>query len=387
MMFVADPQQSILLDTPREVDIAGIERELIQLWKHASGEAAAEGSPVVRACSLNFVVVAGGSERTSGLEEIISQVTVDHPSRIMTVSVDWKSGTPGIDAWVSARCSLPVPGGKQVCCEEINLSAKGTDANKVPSIVTSLLVPDIPTIVLWKARLDANDKILQMLTHVADRVLIDSSEELHPAASLASWGAFMDEHRSLTAFGDLAWTHLTQWRNLVAQTFQPAEVRQRIAGIDTVTIEYSSTNTPRHSGLSQSFLTAAWLAHALRWVLVHPLKEQKDGDYRAMFRLDEQAITVHMAPAAPGRERPGGIESIVLHFARGGEIGHYMTEQEGCIRRKSSLAGLVTDDSVVSLHQKTEAGLVSDELEVLYHDPLYESSMLFLTRLLASGGR
>ncbi len=387
-MFVADPHQSILLDTPREVDIAGIERELTHLWKHASGEAAAEGSPVVRACSLNFVIVADGSEeRTSGLEEIISQVTVDHPSRIMTVSADWKSGTPRIDAWVSARCSLPGPGGKQVCCEEINLSAKGTDANKVPSIITSLLVPDIPTIVLWKANLDASNSILQMLIHVADRVLIDSSEELHPAASLASWGAFMDEHRSLTALGDLAWTHLAQWRNLLAQAFQPLEMRQCIAGIDTVTIKYSSTETPRHSGLSQSFLTAAWFAHALHWVLVHPLKEQKDGEYRAMFRLDEQAISVHIVPGAPGRERPGGIESIVLHFVRGGEVGHFVTDHEGCIRRKSSLAGSVADDSVVSLQQKTEAELVSDELEVLYHDPLYESSMLFLTKLLASGGR
>ena len=380
---MADQQQSILLDVPKEVDIAAIERELTQLWKRASEEAVAEGSPVVRACSLNFVIVADGSERTPGLEEIISQVTVDHPGRIMVVSIDRRSGTPGINAWVSARCSLPVPGGKQVCCEQINLTASGTDSNRVPSIVTSLLVPDIPTIVLWKAPLDAHDVILQRLSRVADRVLIDSSEELHPATSLASWGTFVEEEGSLTAFGDLAWTHLTQWRSVLAQAFQPEEVRQHFSSIESVTIEYSSTSSPMHSGLSQSFLAVAWLAQALQWVTVHSLKEKRDGEHYAMFRLGEQAIAVRIIPATPGGERPGGIESMILHFADGGEISHRTGKQEGCIRRKSSFAASGTDDSVVSLHQKTEEELVSNELEVLYHDSGYEASMSLLTRLLS----
>lgn len=386
-MPVADPQQSILLDVPREVDIATIERELTQLWKHASEDTTTGGTPVVRACSLNFVIVVDGSERTSGLEEIISQVTVDHPGRIMVVTADRTSIPSGIGAWVSARCSLPVPGGKQVCCEEINLSASGADVDKIPSIVNSLLVPDVPTVVLWKAALDAGSTILQMLPRVADRLLIDSSEELRPAASLVSWGPFVEEYSTLTTFGDLAWTHLTRWRSLLAQTFQPAETRQHLTGIDTLTIEYSSTKIPRHSGLSQSFLAVAWLAHALRWNPVHTLTEQKAGEYHATFALDGRAIAVRITPTTPGREHPGGIESIVLHFADGGEIAHRTAEHEGCIRRSSAFGDQNTDDAVVSLHQQSEAELVSNELEVLYHDPLYESSMSLLTRLLSGTGR
>ena len=384
---MADQQQSILLEAPKEVDVAAIERELTQLWKHASEDGATEGSPVVRACSLNFIVVADGPERTSGLEEIISQVTVDHPGRIMVVSLDRKSGMPGINAWVSARCSLPVPGGKQVCCEQINLTASGTDSNRVPSIVTSLLVPDIPTIILWKAPLDARDGILRMFTHIADRVLIDSSEELHPASSLVSWGTFLEEHGTQTAFGDLAWTHLTQWRSVLAQAFQPEEVRQQSGGIDAVTIEYSSTRTPVHSGLSQSFLAVAWLAQAFHWVVVHPFKEQHDGEQHAMFRLEEQAIAVRVLPGISRNERPGGIESMTLHFADGREINHRTGEQQGCIRMRSSFAASGADDAVVSLHQKTEEELVSNELEVLYHDPRYEASMALLTRLLSDRDR
>ncbi len=378
---MADLQQSILLDRPKEVDVPAIERELTQLWKHA-GEETSGGTPVVRACSLNLIIFTEGNERADGLEEIVSQVTVDHPGRIFLVSADRRKATTGVEAWVSARCSLPVPGGKQVCCEEINLACKGTDSNKIPSIVTSLLVPDIPSILIWKAKLDARDNVLQLLSQIVDRVLIDSSEEVHPSDSLTSWGTFIEMNRDRTAFGDLAWTHLIQWRKLLAQAFQPVEARGHLQTIDTVTIEYWSTSKPRHSGLSQSFLATAWLAHALRWVLVHPFKEQGEGEFVAKFRLNEQAVNVRLGQVSPKLNSPGGIASIALRSAQGGEIEYRLMEIGGCIQQRSSLSGMPAVETALSVHHQTEAELVSSELELLHRDALYESSIVLLKNLL-----
>ena len=384
---MSDQNQSILLDAPREVDIAQIERELTKIWKQAASDANGEKNPVVRACSHNLVIFTEGNDRFGGLEEIVSQVTVDHPSRIFLVSVDRRTATPTIDAWVSARCSLPVPGGKQVCCEEINLNAGGTDANKIPSIITSLLLPDIPTFLVWKARLDGRDNILAELVQLADRVLIDSSEELRPAESLVSWGKFISERRGRIAFGDLAWTHLVQWRSFLAQTFQPVEIRSQLPSIDAVTIEYSSTTTPLHSGLSQSLLAVGWLAHALRLVLIHPFKEVKDGEYDAKFRLGEQAINIRLNPGPSRSNCPGGIESIVIHSANGGQVGYNMLPKEGGILQRLSLSGLPPSETVLSIHLQAEAELVSRELDILYHDPLYESTVAVLTTLLSDDSR
>jgi hypothetical protein len=129
-----------LLDAPKEVDVTAIEKELTQLWKQAAEDTASGDAPVVRACSLNLVIFTEGADRASGLEEIVSQITVDHPSRIFLISANRDAARPNMEAWVSARCSLPAPGGKQVCCEEINLVVSGTDANKVPSIVKPDLI-------------------------------------------------------------------------------------------------------------------------------------------------------------------------------------------------------------------------------------------------------
>lgn len=386
MSPVNEPRQSVLLDPPKEVDVGDIEQELVQLWKQT--ETSSADTPVIRACSLNLVIFTEGAERASGLEDIVSQTSIDHPSRIFLISAERRSAKPDLAAWVSARCSLPVPGGKQVCCEEINLTVSGTDARKVPSIVTSLLVPDIPTILLWRARLDPRDEVLKLLTEVAERILIDSSEELNPLESLVAWSSFIDQSRGRTTYGDLAWTHLTPWRGLLAQAFQPAPARVLLTTLDSVTLEYSSTRVPMHSGLSQSFLAAAWLSHVLGWVLVRPFREEGDRVLSAKFRQAEQAITILLTEVPPHDAHPGGIESITLHSTQGGEMSlRSVSGREDCMLLRSSLPGSTPREDVLMVHLLTEPELVSRELEVLYNDPMFESAMSVLSGLLVRGNR
>ena len=386
MFPVSDPRQSVLLDAPKEIEVGSIEQELVQLWKQTGEGSSPTTAPVIRACSLNLVIFTEGADRSSGLEELVSQITVDHPSRIFLISADRRSAKSSIAAWVSARCSLPVPGGRQVCCEEINLSVSGTDANKVPSIVTSLLVPDIPTILLWRSKLDARDDVLKLLTQVAERVLIDSSEELNPLESLVAWSSVIDQGRDRTAYGDFSWTHLTHWRGLLAQAFQPAPLREHLMSVDRVAVEYSSTRVPMHSGLSQSFLAAAWLAHVLGWVLVRPFNEETDRVFAAKFRQGERAITLLVKEMPLRDTRPGGIESIALHSALGGEIVlQSVVGREDCMLLRSSLSGSAPTEDVLMVHHQTEAELVSRELEILYNDPLFESAMAVLARVLVRG--
>ncbi len=383
MCPVSDTGKTVLLDVPKEVDIESIEQELVQLWKGA-GEGS---SSVVRACSLNLVIFTEGEGRTSGLEEMVGQITLDHPGRIFLIVADRRSAHPGMDVWVSARCSLPVSGEKQVCCEEINVTVSGTETRKVPSIVTSLLVPDVPTILLWRAMLNTRDTLLELLSQISERVLIDSSEELNPLESLVMWSTFMRERKCRAACGDLAWTHLTRWRGLLAQAFQPSETRAHLATLDHITVEYTSTRTPMHSGLSQSFLVSAWLSHVLRWVPVRPFREEDVGVFTAKLRHGEQAVTIHLSDTPLREARPGGIESISLHSTTGGELVlRSVGGREDCILLRSSLPGSPAREDILMVHPQTEPELVSKELEVLYNDPMFESAMSILAKMLSGEG-
>lgn len=374
--------QSILLDDPKEVDVVAIERELSLLWKDGTGSAGGGASaPEVRACSLNFIVVTEDRSEAEAIADLVGEVTVEHPSRIFLVSAKRSSATTSMEAWISARCSLPVPGGKQVCCEQITLVGRGTDTQKIPSIITSLLVPDVPVVLLWKAIVDKSDTILQALVHICDRALIDSSEDLAPQAALGAWETFMRQERDHATFGDLAWTHLIELRSLIAQTFQPLKIRQHLATIEAVTVTYSSTHQPWHSGLSQALLLTGWLALKLEWILIHPLRQSGAGEYSAKLRLGDQAITVYLVPTASAPDFPGCIESVSIHSIGGLDVMLQTFADRGEIR-VSTRIGDESQERVALVRDQTEAQLTSRELEMLERDTLYEQSLEKLVQIL-----
>ena len=375
--------QSILLDEPKEVDVVAIERELSLLWKDATDSAGGSASaPEVRACSLNFIVVTGDLFEAEAIGDLVGEVTVEHPSRIFLVAAERSSATSSMEAWISARCSLPVPGGKQVCCEQITIVGRGTDAQKIPSIITSLLVPDVPVVLLWKATVDTSDTILRALVHICDRALIDSSEDLAPETALGAWETLIRQERDHATFGDLAWTHLIELRSLIAQTFQPLKIRQHLATLDTVTIIYSSTHKPQHSGLSQALLLTGWLALKLEWVLIHPLRQSGAGEYSAKFRLGDQAVTVSLVPTGSTPDSPGCIESVSIHSSAGLDLRLQTFADRGEIHVSTHVRN-ESQDRVALVKDQTEAQLTSRELEMLERDTLYEQSLTKFVQILA----
>src|SRR5512142_1810636 len=149
------PPQSVLLEAPKEVSLAHLEHELTQLWKETESGRGDSIRPVVRACTMNLIVVTEDEAGADAIASMVGEVTLEHPARIFLVVVDRKAQEASLDAWISARCTIPEPGQEQVCCEQITFVGRGRDVDKITSAVTSLLVPDVPTMLLWKTSIDA----------------------------------------------------------------------------------------------------------------------------------------------------------------------------------------------------------------------------------------
>jgi sulfite exporter TauE/SafE len=139
-------QQSVLLTEPKEVDIVEIERGLSQLWKQASETRDGDASfAVMRACSLNFIVVTNNLQEASALADVVGRVSTEYPGRIFVVTVDHTSEKSSLEAWISARCSLVgVLSGTVPCgmvCPETCVDAfrqTGTDPRRCVSRTTAV---------------------------------------------------------------------------------------------------------------------------------------------------------------------------------------------------------------------------------------------------------
>jgi glucose-6-phosphate dehydrogenase assembly protein OpcA len=276
------------------------------------------------------------------------------------------------------------------------LHAVGRASERVPSVVVSLLVPDVPTVVLWKKGVEEANAVLTGLLSVTDRMLIDSSEEHRPETTLLtlarmlSGGSGMGSHpsqRSCLTFCDLAWTHLTAWRSLLAQMFHPSEMRPFLDEIATVHIEYTATSSPMHSGCSQSLLLVAWLAARLRWKANGWPPAGRHGHYTFVVRAatrPQRDIRLSIDQVDATGVFPGGITSIAVTTTSGRRLALHRREDQEAIRSVTEHNGTKEETIVATLRREMESDLVMRELEVMERDAVYEEAMNMLRTFLSN---
>ena len=106
------------------VDVRAIERELANMWAHASEHA----STVARACLWNLVVRVDDEGHLGRVKETLAEVVRACPSRLLLLHADAEPNAaeqPEVEAELSAHCHLAPGGGKLVCSEEVTRRSHG----------------------------------------------------------------------------------------------------------------------------------------------------------------------------------------------------------------------------------------------------------------------
>jgi glucose-6-phosphate dehydrogenase assembly protein OpcA len=307
---MSEPRQSTLIAEPRFTDVSSIESELIDLWKEAErSEDGGESGTVIRACSANLIIVTHGNADGNGTDQLLDSIAAVHPSRTFLVLLDQGFSSREIETYVSARCSIPLPGEKQVCCEQINLRASILSSDKIASVITSLLVPDIPVILFWIDRLAEAEDLPGRLVSGADHAAFDPPDD--PRNPFVSLRSFINLHRahSSTTIGHLAWDRIQPWRIMVAGHFDDIRMRKELASLCEVSIVYSAgTGSP----LTSSLFLLGWLAHSLEWKREHALRLITPGTLEGVARMGDREIALSVRSARSGENRESGIHSLVF---------------------------------------------------------------------------
>src|ERR671926_206904 len=226
------------------IDAAKLERELNAMWAEMSApEGDDKAAGVVRACVLNLVVYAEGSEERAEVDDLLSEVVERHPCRAIVLNAERGAGEPRLDAFVSTRCQLSSRGSKRICGEQITIEAAGAAVGTASSAVAPLLVPDVPVFLWWKDIPHYEDKLFDRLTEMADRVVIDSASFDHPHKDVLRLAEILKTGKLRVS--DLNWGRLTSWRSLVASFWDVADYRASLSQIERVVIEYDPPDRAR----------------------------------------------------------------------------------------------------------------------------------------------
>jgi glucose-6-phosphate dehydrogenase assembly protein OpcA len=230
-------------------------RELTHLWTDLGKEGQSEGGAgVLRACTLTLIVVSEESDDPSALGETIAALMPEHPARTILIRLRGaKEHT--LAERVYAQCWMPFGQRRQICCEQIEITASDDALGDLDSVLLPLAATDLP-VVVWcrSARLAAMPEFAGILG-MARKVVLDSAGFADPRSAVRRMA---DTVQRGVMLGDLAWTRLTRWRESLCQVFENPQYLERLSSVSRVHIRSGGDSVP----LMAAYM-GAWIRNAL----------------------------------------------------------------------------------------------------------------------------
>ncbi len=357
------------------IDVGAIERELTALWQQASED---EEQGVIRSSILNLLVYVPNPSDAAEIDNMLTDVTASHPSRAILMIADREAVEAKLEAQVTSRCTLPTGTSKQVCCEQVTVTAAGDALAEVPSAVTPLLLSDLPVYLWWRAEPRIQDKTLfRKLADISDRVIIDSSLFNDSHGDLASMATVLRETPRWTAISDLNWARLTAWRALLSGFYDVADYRPLLDHLKKITIRYAPSATDPDTIPARALLLGGWLASRLGWSLQPGTAKRTPGSASFEFSVDGRSFGVEFAYTR--REIEAGHLTLVTLESEGGQPVSFTVRRSADGQRIET--SVTRDDEkssqrVLGYEGLSETELIGKELEILGHDRVYEQAVL-----------
>ena len=382
-MNVSSPL-SIPPGPPTSAILDRLERELRGLWTTPllPGEA-----PKSRVCTMNLVV-AGSREIANRYTAVVDEVTAGVPSRAIVISLEAEEDTKPLEGEATAVCT-PGEGGA-VCSERVRLDASGSVCARVASAVEALVVPEIPTTLVWLGRVHMDDAVFTSLAEQAQRVVLDT--EYTSLASLLQLARWSREEAGRPALADMAWTRLSTWQELCARLFDEPRTRDHVAAITRVTLHQASESGARLG--SEGALLLGWLATRLGWRAVRmggglKMKREDGRDVQLVLgAVDRPSVVAPLALKSVTIEAELGGSKLVgtmdRELASGGS-GNGTTSDADVIQWQLEQTGQLTMQQRVRLGTNKAAKVLERTLHRPAFDPLLVESVQFAEHFLEDG--
>ena len=365
------------------VDVNKIEKELASMWSEVGGSENGEtGSGVTRACTLNLIVYMTPADDRTQLDEMLDLVGERHPGRVLILIADRENKEAKLEAYVSTRCRLLGGTGKQLCAEQVTIEASGQLVETAATAVAPLLVPDVPVFLWWKDIPHYDDDLFDRMTHLADRVVIDSAAFDHPHDDLLQLAKMIRGKKRGLRVSDLNWGRLTSWRTLLASFWDVTDYRPLLDSVDRFAVSYDPPNAASNEVAPKALLISGWLSARLGWQVVGTARHQ-NGVIDCDLRAGDRSIVLSLRPDASGEIDDGMISSVTLTSSQG-EADFYVALLSGGtkLQTEARRGAQHSVGRVLSYEKRSEGSRLSRELAFLTRDAIYEEALAQAARLL-----
>lgn len=388
-----------LTENMRQVEPDAIERELDNAWREENAAALAVGRHAgARSSVLTLVAYATDEVAAEQTLQAIETLTTQHPSRsiVVTPTAETPSGRP-LEAYIKTRATTS--NGITNYGEEIVLVATPNASQHLAGSILPLIVSGLPSFLWWAGVPPWHTEIFEATIDGFDRVLVDTAYMPQTEQNLLALEDLVRRKKSSVAITDFNFTRFNPWRELVAQFFDPPELRAYLGGVDHVTIEYAAGAEDGESNSAQAYLFAGWLASRLGWRPMSGTGERVVDGQREHTLLDSAGhkITLELnarygvalgtwldtvASSDLAKTRPavapGALMSVHIRALADGARASFAVAREADLRNASTHCQVpqgAIPSQTVHLPTLGELASLGEELMRLNHDTLFEEAL------------
>jgi glucose-6-phosphate dehydrogenase assembly protein OpcA len=296
-----------------------------------------------------------------------------HASRLVVLS--YEPARTRLDARVTiVSDDDPRPDELALLHETVIVEIGDCHLDDLLSIADPLVVSDLPTL-LWSPH--GHQAVVDSLLGLAQAVLVDLVEESDRSAS-GERGA-IERARELSDQAyviDLAWLRSLPWRERVAATFDPVQLRPELWEITRVRVSHHPISTVA------AMLFIGWLGSRLGWELdsLHDRGKALTGKARA----DGRSVALRLE-SAPEQLVPG-LEGLTLETTTGRQIG--LDRGPGGLRACEHYPDGEERRWVIPGASRGETGILGEGIrQALLRDPTYQPALLAAQKLVPAAER
>ncbi len=291
-----------------EVPVGRIEAELAALWRRAAESRPGQvPNAITRACLWNLVVRVHGEAEFQHAKRVIDDLAQRIPARTIVMRIE-PDQPDGLRAWVEANWRRREGGGPASGSDEVTLLAAGKAADRVPSLIRSLLYSDAPTAMFYGSTLPPPGPVVAELLHQSDRLVVDT-RKLADERGLAELCAIGAREPQLQ-LADLSWIGISPLRGMCAALFDPPRDASVLFRMDRVRVVSNIQGTQ-----ARGLLALGWLVSRLGWSEPRRIADDKSTRRWQARRKDGQAVLLELAT------EPGGTHGVAgLELHAGGDV-------------------------------------------------------------------
>ena len=349
------------------VSLKEVERALASQLKTVQGPGQL---PAVKARMSNLVIYCGKEEQAALISEQIPQIAAVHPARVLLLigeSADHEPASAEAKVWTHAT------GQHRACSEQVTVRASGAEVDRLPFVVRSLLIGDLPINIWWATPLPPPlaGPLLYDLAESAQQVIYDSLGWANPHRGVAATAAWLNkfERGSVRSYwrvaSDLNWRRLKYWRRILTQAFDPVINPGGFQTISEIQVEHGP------HAVTQAWQLVGWLASRLGW-RVQSTRMQPGVEMDWMVKHAYGSLRLRITRLAEG---PSAIQRVRISCQLKGQPGGLTIAVQDERRLCVTTEGLETAPRTVTIQHQSLADMVGRQLSDREHDQVFVESM------------